>query len=300
MLLLHRERPKKERILQALVRRGLPEAKEELIRIQQGFAGESYVDRLWTDMNLDEPYFLLHDLQIDAHQIDTVFLCSKFLLIVEIKNIAGRIDFDDAYHQFTRTLEDGTVKGFRNPLDQARRHQRFLRTIITKMPIYYAVVLAFPKTIIGRVPPSETIIHSSGLEFHIKKLLTQHKLQITQNELEKTAFHLKTLHTPQQIQMNIEKTQLRQGVLCENCHYQNRMYYQRGRFICPHCAAVDEGNLVKQALQDYSLLFSNTIKNAELRKFLQIQSSHAMKRLLVKLDIPYTGHGKGRVYNCER
>ncbi|MEC1179223.1 nuclease-related domain-containing protein [Metasolibacillus meyeri] len=134
-------------------------------------------------MQLKERYFLLHNFQTSSHQIDTIFLCEKFLLIVEIKNIAGRIDFNETCHQFTRTLEDGSMQGFRNPLDQVRRHQRMLQQLTPTLPVIYVIVLAHPKTIIGHLPQSEPIIHSSGLEFYIRKLLSTYKPQCTSEEL---------------------------------------------------------------------------------------------------------------------
>ncbi|WP_342559376.1 hypothetical protein [Metasolibacillus sp. FSL K6-0083] len=47
MIVLPRERPVREAVLAAAVRRGFSEFKEELIRVQQGLAGEFYVDRQW-------------------------------------------------------------------------------------------------------------------------------------------------------------------------------------------------------------------------------------------------------------
>ncbi|WP_342559429.1 hypothetical protein [Metasolibacillus sp. FSL K6-0083] len=45
MVILPREESVKEYLLQAAIRRGFPELKDELIRVQQGLAGERYVDR---------------------------------------------------------------------------------------------------------------------------------------------------------------------------------------------------------------------------------------------------------------
>ncbi|WP_081796905.1 nuclease-related domain-containing protein [Bacillus ndiopicus] len=53
-------------------------------------------------MQLIEPYFLFHDFQTSTYQMDTIFLCSIFLLILEIKNITGSIAIDDTTYQFKR------------------------------------------------------------------------------------------------------------------------------------------------------------------------------------------------------
>ncbi len=64
--------------------------------------------------------------------MDTVFVCQHFILILEIKNIVGEIHVDNEKHQFIRIKSDGTKEGFRNPVDQVKRHVRVLRAINRK------------------------------------------------------------------------------------------------------------------------------------------------------------------------
>ncbi|WP_107840853.1 nuclease-related domain-containing protein [Metasolibacillus meyeri] len=296
MVILPRERPIKEYLLQAAIRRGFPELKDELIRIQQGVAGERYVDRSWSDMQLEEMYFLLHDFSTATHQMDTLFLCEKFILIVEIKNIAGRIDFDEKCHQFTRTFENGTPQGFRNPLDQVRRHQRFLRQLFPTLPVVYVIVLAHPKTIIGQMPQNEPIIHCSGLEFYIRKLLAMYKPQLTIKQLQQLKNELLQMHTTPNPKLNIDKAKICVGVLCKQCDDKTQMLFQYGGFICPKCQTKDNGTMLQQALEDYSLLINEWITNIEFRKFMGVNSIYAASRLLKKLNYSHKGDKKGRKY----
>ncbi|MCT6923369.1 nuclease-related domain-containing protein [Metasolibacillus sp.] len=296
MVILPRERPIKEYLLQAAIRRGFPEMKDELVRIQQGLAGEQYVDRSWQDMQLDEEFYLLHDFSTDTHQIDTLFVCEKFILIVEIKNIAGRIDFDERCHQFTRTLENGNVQGFRNPLDQVRRHQRFLRQLFPDLPVIYVIVLAHPKTIIGQIPQNEPIIHCSGLEFYIRKLLTMHKARLSTEQLQRLQNELLQMHTISNPKLNIDKDKVRTGVLCKQCDYTTQMLFQYGRFICPKCQIKDDGTMLQRAIEDYSLLINEWITNIQFRKFMRVNSIYAANRLLKKLNLSHKGDKKGRKY----
>ncbi|WPK11838.1 nuclease-related domain-containing protein [Lysinibacillus louembei] len=294
MIVLPRQKSMKAAILEAAVRRGFIEFKEELNRVRYGIAGEHYVDRSWHDMQLNEPHFLLHDFQTTFHQIDTIFLCDKFLLVIEIKNIAGRIDFDETSHQFTRTLEDGSIQGFRNPLDQVRRHQRMLQQQFPTFPIIYAVVLAHPKTIIGRMPPHEPVLHSSGLEFHVRKLLSSYTPQVTSKELHAMFHQLRQMQAIVKPQVNIDKFKIRTGVLCEQCDAQ--MQFERGYFICLSCAIKDDGTLLQQALHDYCLLVNEWITNEEFRRFVHIDSLYAARRLLKKFDFSFEGENRGRKY----
>ncbi|WP_042470550.1 nuclease-related domain-containing protein [Bacillus ndiopicus] len=296
MIALQRDQTVKELMLQAAIRRGFQEYNDELIRLQQGVLGERYVDRSWHDMKLTEPYYLIHDFQTEAHQIDTIFLCQKFILIVEIKNIAGRIDFDETRHQFIRTLDNGTINSFRNPLDQVRRHRRMLQGVVSDLPILYAIVFAHPKTIIGHIPQGEPIFHCSGLEFRIRKLLTQYATQLSSIELHNLTAKLLQMHTIKKPQLHIDKTKIRTGVLCAQCQTGVKMLYHYGHFKCPKCHYKDTGILLRQAMEDYCLLIDEWITNEEFRKFVGVTSADSAKRLLKKLGFPCIGENKGRKY----
>ncbi|WP_107840338.1 nuclease-related domain-containing protein [Metasolibacillus meyeri] len=294
MIVLPREKSVREAMLTAAVRRGFFEYKNELIRVQQGLVGEYYVDRQWDDMQLNTPYFLLHDFQTSKHQIDTLFLCHQFLLILEIKNITGIIEIDNTPHQFTRKLKDGSVQGFRNPLNQAQRHQRMLEQYIRTLPIFYVVVLAHPKTIIERIPPNAPIIHSSGLESYVRDLLASHPPCLTNDHLEQLLQQLLQMRVSVKPKLNIDASLMRRGVLCNQCAAQ--MYYKHGNFICLDCVLKDDGTLLQRALSDYYLLVDEWISNEQFRTFLGIDSIHAAKRLLKKLELPYVGEKRVRKY----
>lgn len=295
MIVLPREESMREAMLTAAVRRGFLEFQDELIRVQQGLVGEFYVDRQWDDMRLHEPYFLLHDFQTPSHQIDTIFLCNKFLLILEIKNIVGYIEIDSTTHQFTRKLKDGTVQGFRNPLNQAQRHQRMLAQCIPMLPILYVVVLAHPKTVIERIPQNAPIIHSSGLEFYVRELLSSFPPLLTNEQLEQLLQQLLQMQVSLKPKLNIDISLMRGGVLCHRCTGQ--MHYQHGDFICSACVLKDDSTLLRRALSDYCLLVDEWISNEQFRTFLGIDSIHAAKRLLKKLGLPYTGEKRFRKYH---
>jgi hypothetical protein len=153
MILLERDESRKLHTLQAAIRRGLTEWHDTLYRMKSGLAGEEYVDRAWADFQLEEPYFLLHNYCAGKHQMDTVFLCGRFILIVEIKHMSGRISIEAEKAQFLRIKEDGSVESFRNPVDQVKRHVRFMEHLTARrLPVLYAIIFSHSRTIIGQVP----------------------------------------------------------------------------------------------------------------------------------------------------
>ena len=163
MLLMNREISHKQLILETIVRR-VPITHQDygyyneiLRRGKAGFAGEQHVDREWKEVNLQCRYYLFHDLELNneagaTHQIDTLLICPYFALVIEIKNIVGRIDYSKENHQFTRTTADGRVDGFKNPFDQIKRHARFLCKLFQKqgvpIPVVHAVISANPNMIL--------------------------------------------------------------------------------------------------------------------------------------------------------
>ena len=299
VIALQRENRVKELLLQAAIRRGFPEFEVELVRLQQGLLGEYYIDRSWKDMHLAEEYYLLHDFYTNvnesSHQIDTLFLCRQFILILEIKNIAGRIDFDEEKHQLIRTREDGSLNGFRNPIDQVKRHQRMLHHFVGNLPVEYAIVFAHPKTIIGRKPSGEAIFHGSGLEFHIRKLLANYEPLISSEKLTNLKNELLDRHMIYEPKINIDRERVLRGVLCQHCDDRVKMQYRYGKFECPRCSWRSNEALL-QAMVDYRYLIGEWITNQQFRSFVGVTSTDIAKRLLKGMGFHYEGDRKQRKY----
>ncbi|WP_230199374.1 nuclease-related domain-containing protein [Bacillus ndiopicus] len=122
---MHRKIPDQLLYLETLLPRNSSDANlfEQYQRIKAGYTGECRVDREWNDIFLEQEHYLFHDYQITnqakfTHQIDTVFICQSFVLLIEVKHIIGRLDFETHTHQFIRTKSDGTQNVYRNPIDQ--------------------------------------------------------------------------------------------------------------------------------------------------------------------------------------
>lgn len=111
MILLDRKTPKSILLMEALLRRLDPNDsdisyfKDSLVRLKFGYEGEQRVDREWFEMPYLAEHYLLMNYEVQnefgfSHQIDTLLLTKNFLLILEVKNIAGRIDYEELKHQF--------------------------------------------------------------------------------------------------------------------------------------------------------------------------------------------------------
>jgi len=151
VLLKRREVSLKQLTLEMLERRLLkshPKStyyQEMLSRTRAGYAGEQRVDREWQEVYLEHAHYVLHDVVLKGeggsiHQMDTLLMSQHFILIVEIKNIVGRVEYMEDNHQFIRVTSDGKVDGFRNPFDQVKRHARFLGKFFQKAGTHIPII----------------------------------------------------------------------------------------------------------------------------------------------------------------
>lgn len=78
----------------------------------------------------EETYSILHDIRLfdqNHHfQIDTIIISAYFLLLLEIKNIAGTLLFDSKFNQLIR-ISEGNSEGFPDPILQVKRQEEQFR-----------------------------------------------------------------------------------------------------------------------------------------------------------------------------
>lgn len=277
---------------------------EMLSRSLSGYRGEVWVDSIWHQMTIPSDYYLLHQYKIVdekgfSYQMDTVFLCSYFVLIVEIKNINGRIDYDDETHQCIRTnLETGKVEGFTNAANQVRRHAKYLANLLHKLdviiPVEYVVVFSNPKTIIGSRVSYCPMIHVSGIPDFVNKLYGKyHYIHLDYVSLHRLAMCLSQLHVEEIPNIKIERAQLKRGMLCESCGYQ--CVYESRKWRCIHCGSMDRSAFIK-ALAEYRLLFGETINNTEFRDFFGIEKDYVAYEFLKNLNYKTVGKNRYKKY----
>lgn len=310
MLILDRKTPKSILLHEALLRRLDPNDKDytyfqdSLTRLKVGYEGENRVDREWVEMPYLNEHYLLLNYEIEnefgfPHQIDTILLTKHFVLLLEVKNISGRVDYEEEKHQFIRIRSNGVQDILMNPIDQLNRHEELLERLLLKMkcplPIEKAIIMANPSTVIGSVPTSPPIFHASGLRTYVKKCMVRHKNMITSSQLERLAKYLLSNKKARKLDLNISMDRIRKGVLCDNCSFQVVMKYQRGSWTCPKC-----GNRSKRAfliaLNDYRLLIDEKITNGEFRDFFQVESMQVTSKILSRLNLHPIGSKKGRCY----
>jgi len=139
--------------------------RDELSRLKKGIQGERdsafYLDSFFKNSTT---HVVIHDLRLlvdgDVAQIDHLLIGRAFqFYLLETKNYAGSLLINEQ-GEFTADY-DGDRFGIPSPLEQSRRHERILGTLLEslqitgrtqKAPEFHHLVMLHPKAIIARPP----------------------------------------------------------------------------------------------------------------------------------------------------
>lgn len=278
---------------------------ESLGRLQSGQYGENRLDREWEQLDFPSPHFLLHNFEFkdehhSPHQIDTIFLCQHFLLLIEIKNISGSVQYTEEHYQFTRIKEDGTVETLTDPFAQISRHARSLKHLMHKhhvnLPIESAIVITMPSTRISSVPTKIPIFHQAGIQMFMDSLMKKYGQELLPyHELERISQTLLAMHSPREWHPKLDLSLLRRGVLCQACSFKSPMQYRNGQWHCTTCQSKSKtaGQL---AFHDYRVLYGNKITNREFRSFFLIDNPRIAQYILNTSNLQKVGSNRGTYY----
>jgi Nuclease-related domain len=227
-----------------------PQILESYRRFKAGFTGEQSLKYFYRYLPKDGLLFLpglriMHDGYY--FQLDQLIVTPAFLLILEIKNLAGHLYLDDKVKQMIRTL-DGKRECFEDPIEQVKRQSYHLNQILEQckfpaIPIERLVVITNPSTIVEFSPTYKEafvrVIKSAQLQY--KFTTFQHKYQtsiLTSKEmkkLNKQLFKLHDAHDPDVCGLfQMDKRELLKGVLCPKCDQPFIMYYKGANWWCPN------------------------------------------------------------------
>ncbi|PLT27724.1 nuclease-related domain-containing protein [Peribacillus deserti] len=315
MIVKERKKPITIHKLEALLRR-LPSSHPKYSLIEgdcakwsAGYRGEQSLD-YYLDFLSERDYFILHDLRLKNgnyyFQIDTLILSAKFALILEVKNIAGELLFDN-FNQLIRKLNN-KEEGFNNPITQTKRQQSQFNSWLAlhkifPLPVEYFIVISNAASIIKteawNTEAFKKVCHSGEILEKINGMdHIYQKSYISTKEIRKLIKMLLKSHQPHNHDIlsvySIERSEIMTGVQCPSCTI-FPLIRKNGRWLCNSCTQKYRSAHLS-ALGDYFLLINDSIKNQEFRDFLHIPSRHIATQLLNSLNLPHTGTHKSRVY----
>ena len=272
-----------------------------------GWKGEKELD--YPLSHLTNEYLILHNVRINdgTHffQNDCIILTRKWILLIEAKNIAGQLFYDQTKDQLIRTTETGMKEGFNNPVTQVLRHKRQLQKWLSNnhlpdtLPIHCLVSNSHPRCVSSFDDPMLNIVTRTYSLPEKIETLPHNPNRISSKDLKKLSSSLVKQDTPLKPdffeQYKIKETDLLPGVYCDHCHSLS-IYKKYNRWECATCKKVDKEAHV-QALKDYVLIYGSLINNAKLRRFLNMSCPKAAQRLICSLGLKPSGKTKGRVYH---
>ena len=125
-----------------------------------GHYGETMVQKFLLEVSVSYtllPNFYTVSSANASHEMDCIFICPHFVLVLEVKNITGTIDMDTG--QLIRTKTDGTVERFVTPVLQVNRHVRFLNAVLPNIPVVKGIVFSNKQAYLRNIPKDEPIFH---------------------------------------------------------------------------------------------------------------------------------------------
>ncbi|WP_158095007.1 nuclease-related domain-containing protein [Gottfriedia luciferensis] len=301
--------------LEALLRR-LPKEhsmrstiESDFMKIKSGYVGEKKVDYYLNFLPKKE-YSIFHNIRLKSEdhffQIDTLIITSKYILLLEIKNMLGNLMFDRDFHQFIRVLGQNE-ENFPNPILQVNRHQKELISFLSRHkldipPIYSFIIISNTSSVIKTTLRTskvlENVFHTEHLPLKIQMLNEIKTNQIVStNQKRKITKAILKNHTPLISNVlekyNINKNDIIKGVFCPNC-ITRIMKRAHGSWYC-ECSHKSKVAHV-QAIYDYGYLIGQSISNCECRDFLQLSSSSSASYLLKSLNLTQIGFNKSTKY----
>lgn len=317
MVVKERKKPIIIQQLEALLRR-LPKdhskralVEGELAKHLAGFRGEESIEFYLSNLPFENS-LLLHDIRLFVDdenyiQMDSLILTPNFFMILEVKNISGKLIFDPTFHQLIRH-KDGKEEVFPDPLLQINRQKRlFLNWLNQKrypqIPIEPFIVISNPSTIISSTIPNHEITHrvhhAAFLPEKMETMKKRYKNEVLSiKELKKLSKLIMRKDNPLVKDVlssfQLTKADILTGVQCPKCLFlpMDRRY---GTWACQSCGECSKVAHL-QGIHDYFLLFNRPLTNEQCRKFLQIPSRHLSRQMLLSAKLVQSGSYKNRTY----
>lgn len=273
--------------------------------IRAGVNGEKVLSTIFEKYKFPHPHFIFHDVHLKssgAFQMDTLFLSQQGAIILEVKNIAGVIEFLIEQKQMMRTLENGQVDVFECPSVQLARHKMLLgdwfQANDLHIPIQGAVIFPSARQQIKNIPNDLKILFPLEVPIYLREVM-QNSSIIEKSTLAYIVERLRLTHheyNPFPIceKYNVDPNTIQTGVFCERCGVHGMTSIARG-WICESCRYFTK-DAHRQAIMEFFMLVDQSLTNSACRDFLHLSSSPKARRLIQQMNLPFVGDNKGRAY----
>lgn len=311
MIIKHRKKPIKIAGYEALLKRLPPThpkrmaVKNSLNNANAGYGGEERLDEALEFFDPPYPHRIIQDFSLGEAfkvQVDTMVLTQSCVYLLEIKNIAGKLQFKQNPSALHSILTNGEIKSYKNPITQvnetAIRMNKFLKTLACPLPVVPIIVIAHPSQIVEDAPPNALILASGEVNFHLSKMKLPKPI-LSIEELHQLGQNLVDLHRdyqpfPLAPKFQIAQSEIETGVFCPRCVF-GKMARTKRSWECETCRLISQ-DAPLDALQDWFMLIKPTINTAECLDFIGLEKLDAAKRFLIRNGCQPIGGRRYREY----
>lgn len=285
-----------------------PQRKElidEYMRINAGDIGEKFIMETIEKLQLPYDFYIFHNLSLFIEskiQIDILIITKYYVIILEVKNIKGAIEFSQNPKQLIRTLPNGEMHVFNSPEPQLDEYiyqiKQFFLNYGIDIPIYGAIVFPFTSSFIRQPTEKTIILRKNELKPFLRNIPTGKEYLNDKNVEFFNSYFLKDQLTfnpyPLIEKYKIQRDEVMNGVICPNC---GTLGMKRFAFywFCQSCGHKST-NAHENAIYDYLKIINNTITNRECRRFLEVNNKDQVNKMLRKMPLNKTGNYRNTKY----
>ncbi|MEK4487419.1 nuclease-related domain-containing protein [Psychrobacillus sp. FSL H8-0484] len=281
----------------------------KILSAKAGIIGEKIVEEVFNKYNFPFNYCVLHDLNLSSNgkfQIDTLFICPYYAVVLECKNIVGELSFEKDPPYLKRELENGQKDGFESPEVQLDRNIYLLSEWLSvrgiDIPVMGVVVFSSTKSRIVKPPDHTATIYARSIPVYLRGL-PREKEYLTLTQMSDLAHSIAKAHQayfpyPMCKNWRIDPEDLITGVLCGKC---GRFGMERLKrtWLCPGCSNRDATAHIN-SVNEWFVLIGEQISNSECRRFLHINQHQTVTRILQGMGLIIEGEGKATKYKISK
>lgn len=278
---------------------------QQLLAIEAGYRGECKLDRMLEMLPLPS----LHKVFANYHtkskvgfhyQIDTLIVTSRYILVIEVKNIRGHIRFESNPDRLLRTFEEQTDE-LRCPLSQTERNTDFIKKQVHKfapnLPVIPIIVFTHATCRIRTTQHRIQLLYRRQLETFVERLNQKPSL------LDKKQFQqLSRLFTstdknflPESLlsRSGMQPDVLRKGIFCSTCR--GDMLLTKTYYTCATCGSIDTSAL-KRSITGLFGIVGPHLSVRNIKNHLNISQKDRVTRVLRSLTLTRRGNGRASTY----
>lgn len=283
----------------------------KLYRTVAGIRGEERMRQRFIEFQPDEEVHALWDIGLAIGswktQFDGIVLTERCAIIIDSKNISGRIHFDDKTGEFYRFDNNDVKEVFDDPRIQLNKNIHFLQKWFARKKIHLPVsglIVFTPKNCEFIVrPKGKHLCKVYQMPEYLFQILKAFPLEAESPNLPKIkkqiiSGHVPYLRTPLAGKHFIKVSELRTGVQCQACKAYGMKRIKKS-WQCFGCSHRDR-QAHKFALREYFSLIDTHITNQAFREWCGVESRFVANRMLGQYDFDTSGELKARKYSLKK